>query len=569
MIFRLTNEAPAKTAVETARLRVMVGGALFAAAFLAISARLVDLVVIHQDIAGPQHASRLVTAPENMARADIIDRNGVLLATNLETASLFANPRLIPDPAAAAEALIEVLPELDFAWTVAQLGASANFVWLKRGLTPSQYYQVNRLGIPGLGFQTEQRRVYPNGALTAHAVGFSGIDNEGLSGIELAMDDLLAGAEDPLQLTLDVRLQQILHQEIGAQIETFGAVGGGGLVMDVTNGEVLAMVSLPDFDPNRPGEASDDQRFNRMSYGVYELGSVFKIFTLATALETGVASLTSEYDATEPLRVSRFTISDFKPQARILTLTEVFRYSSNIGAATIGREIGAATQRAYLGQLGLLDRIDFELPELGSPLFPDPWRDISTMTIAFGHGIAVTPLHLATAVSAVVNGGEYRAPTILRQPSGPPAPARRVFSNATSIQMRSLLRMVVAEGTGGGADAPGYLVGGKTGTAEKAIDGAYDRSALLTSFVGAFPITDPRYVVMVMIDEPHGIEASYGYATAGWTAAPVVGRIVSRMAPLLGILPADAQTGVPTRNLAAENFDRDIPLAAVRQVAAN
>ncbi|MCZ6604202.1 MAG: penicillin-binding protein 2 [Alphaproteobacteria bacterium] len=533
------GEGTGKTAVEIARLRLMIGGALFAAAFLAIAFRLFDLAVIHQGSAGPQLASRYVTAPDNMARADIVDRNGVLLATNLETASLAAVPRLVHDAERTATALVEILPELDLDETVQKLRSAANFVWLKRGLTPNQYYATNRLGEPGLEFRFEQRRIYPNAALAAHAVGFSGIDNEGLSGIERGLDADLAGGRMPLRLSLDMRVQQIVYQELEAQIEAFSALGGGGLVLDANTGEILAMVSLPDFDPNQPGRASDEQKFNRMSFGLYELGSVFKIFTLATALETGVASLASLYDATDPITVSRFTINDYKPQARTLSLTEVFRYSSNIGAAKIGLDIGGEVQRSYLRNLGLLDPIDIEMPERGAPIYPSYWRDVTTMTVSYGHGIAVTPLHLAAAVATVVNGGTYHPPTLLARDPDEPVASRRVYSQATSIQMRRLLRMVVAEGTGGKAAAPGYLVGGKTGTAEKTRDGGYDQSALLTSFVAAFPITDPKYVVMVMLDEPHGTKASYGYATAGWTAAPVVGRVVARIAPLLGLLPAN------------------------------
>ncbi len=528
-----------RVAAETARLRLMIGGAMFAAAFLAISARLVDLAVFNQGATGPQLASRFVVDPAPMGRADIVDRNGVLLATNLEAASLFAKPHLIPDIAQAVEALLSVLPELDPIEVAAKLSSSSRFVWLKRGLTPDQLYQVNRLGIPGLEFETEQRRVYPNGALAAHVVGFSDIDNNGLAGIEQAANQNLTGETEALALSLDIRVQQILREEIAAQIETFGAIGGGGLVLDVHTGEVVAMVSLPDFDPNQPALTTEDQRFNRMSYGVYELGSVFKLFTLATALETGAATMDSQYDATHPIRIARFTINDYKPQARVLTFTEVLRHSSNIGAAKIAMDIGGPTQQQYLGDLGLLTRTDIELPERGAPLYPSEWRDINTMTIGFGHGIAVTPVHLAAAVATLVNGGDYHPPTIYRHEDAAPIPTRQVYSSATSIAMRGLMRMVVADGTGGKAEAPGYLVGGKTGTAEKNINGRYERGTLLTTFAAAFPITDPKYVVIAMLDEPHGIPESYGYATAGWTAAPVISRVISRMAPLLGILPAD------------------------------
>jgi cell division protein FtsI (penicillin-binding protein 3) len=539
MKFKVFADGSEKSAAETARFRLMIGGALFAAAFVAISGRLVDLAIINQGATGPQLASRFVITPATMARADILDRNGALLATNLETSSLYAKPQLVTNPSEAADAIVSAIPDLDRDGVAAKLSSDAPFVYLKRGLTPNEVYRANRLGIPGLEFESEQRRIYPSGVLAAHATGYSGIDANGLAGIEQSMNTRLSTESEPLALSVDIRIQQIMRQELTAQIEKFGAIGGGGLVLDVHTGEILALVSLPDFDPNAPGTASEDQRFNRISYGVYELGSVFKLFTLATALETGAADLGSQYDATHPIRISRFTIRDYKPEARVLTFQEVLRYSSNIGAAKIAMDTGRDAQRRFLTDLGFLSKTDIELPERGSPLFPEPWRDVNTMTIGFGHGIAVTPLHLASAVAALVNGGEYHPPTILRRSPGDEIASRRIYSIATSVQMRGLMRMVVAEGTGGNAEAPGYLVGGKTGTAEKNINGRYNRGSLLTTFVAAFPITEPKYVVLAMLDEPHGIPESYGYATAGWTAAPVISRVISRMAPLLDILPSD------------------------------
>ncbi|MEK9901930.1 MAG: penicillin-binding protein 2, partial [Rhodospirillaceae bacterium] len=309
-------------------------------------------------------------------------------------------------------------------------------------------------------------------------------------------------------------------------------------VLDVESGEVVAMVSLPDFDPNAAGQASDDTRFNRMTLGVYELGSVFKIFNHAIALETGVASFQSSYDATKPIRVSRFTISDYHPEKRWLTVPEIFQHSSNIGSAKIALDIGAENQRKYLGHLGLLRRTSIELPEQAQPMYPSRWREINTMTISFGHGIAVSPLHLTSAVAAVVNGGILRPATLVGGERSS-VDGVQVFSAATSDRMRRLLRLVVETGTGRNADAEGYLVGGKTGTAEKQVNGAYKRNALISSFVGVYPVTAPRFVVFAMLDEPKGIKESYGYATGGWTAAPVVKGVVARMAPLYGIAPLD------------------------------
>lgn len=535
---RIAFESSKKQAIETARNRLLVGGSLMAAAFFVVGVRLFDLAVFNETEDLRRAVSREIARPASMARADIVDRNGVLLATSLKTASLFANPRKIGNPADVARRLVEIIPDMSEEVIAARLGADKNFVWLRRNLTPRQQFEVNRLGVPGLDFEQEERRVYPHGRLAGHIVGFTNVDNVGLAGIEKSMDAAIAGASSPLRLSIDIRVQQILRQELAGQIEKFKAIGGGGIVLDVESGEVVAMVSLPDFDPNAAGQASDDTRFNRMTLGVYELGSVFKIFNHAIALETGVASFQSSYDATKPIRVSRFTISDYHPEKRWLTVPEIFQHSSNIGSAKIALDIGAEDQRKYLGHLGLLRRTSIELPEQAQPMYPSRWREINTMTISFGHGIAVSPLHLASAVAATVNGGILRPATLVGGERSS-VDGVQVFSAETSDRMRRLLRLVVETGTGRNADAEGYLVGGKTGTAEKQVNGAYKRNALISSFVGIYPVTAPRFVVFAMLDEPKGIKESYGYATGGWTAAPVVKGVVARMAPLYGIAPLD------------------------------
>lgn len=535
---RIALESTKKQAIETARTRLLVGGSLMAAAFFVVGVRMFDLAVFNETEDLRRAASREIARPAAMARADILDRNGVLLATSLKTASLFADPRKITDPAGAAHRLVEILPDLSEEVVAARLGSGKSFVWLRRNLTPRQQFEVNRLGIPGLEFENEERRVYPHGRLAGHIVGFTNVDNVGLSGVEKSMDAAIAGDNPPLRLSIDIRVQQILRQELAAQIEKFKAIGGGGIVLDADSGEVVAMVSLPDFDPNAAGQAADDTRFNRMTLGVYELGSVFKIFNHAIALETGVASFASSYDATKPIRVARFTISDFHPEKRWLTVPEIFQHSSNIGSAKIALDIGAEDQRKYLGHLGLLRRTSIELPEQATPMYPSRWREINTMTISFGHGIAVSPLHLASAVAATVNGGILRPATLIKNDSMT-SDGVQIFSAKTSDQVRRLLRLVVETGTGRNADAKGYLVGGKTGTAEKQVNGSYKRNALISSFVGVFPVTAPRFVVFAMLDEPKGIKESYGYATGGWTAAPVVKGVVARMAPLFGIAPLD------------------------------
>ena len=538
MIRRIKMESTKKQAIETARNRLLIGGALMAAAFLVVGARLFDIVVLNENEDLRRAAARDIVRPDIMARADIVDRNGILLATSLPTASLFANPHKVSDPASAATRIVEVLPDLSEEVVAARLSADKGFVWLRRNLTPTQQFEINRLGIPGLDFEEEERRVYLHGRLAGHIIGFTNVDNAGLAGIEQSMDAAISGAKEPLKLSIDIRVQQIVRQELAAQIEKFKAIGGGGIVLDVRTGEVISMVSLPDFDPNAPAQAPDETRFNRITLGVYELGSVFKIFNHAIALETGAASMSKSYDATKPIKISRFRISDYHPENRWLTVPEIFKLSSNIGSAKMALDIGSERQRKYLGHLGLLRRTSIELPEQSMPIIPARWREINTMTISYGHGIAVSPLHLASAVAATVNGGILRPATLIRAKT-PETGGVQVFSAETSDKMRRLLRLVVENGTGRNADAPGYLVGGKTGTAEKQVNGSYKRNALISSFVGVFPATDPRFVVYIMIDEPKGIRESFGYATGGWTAAPVVGGVIKRMAPLMGIKPLD------------------------------
>ena len=533
-------------AAQIARSRLLFAAVVFAVGFVVMAARVVDVAIL-TDGNEPRLARVPAAAPLATGRADIVDRNGVLLATSLRAASLYADPTEIIDPAAAAAQLTGVLTDLKPAHIAAKLVQPKRFVWIKRHLTPAETFAVNRLGIPGLHFQTEERRVYPHGALAAHVTGFAGVDDTGLTGLEKALDSRIRGDQTPVRTSIDVRLQHIVRQEVQRQIDDFSAVGGVGVVMAVDSGEVHALVSLPDFDANRAEVTPSEARFNRATLGVYEMGSTFKIFNTAMALESGAVTLRDGYDATKPIRIARFTISDYHAQKRWLSVPEIFMYSSNIGSVKIALDVGTEDQRAFLARLGFLDRLALELPETGTPMTPRPWRQINTMTISYGHGLSVTPLHLAGAVSTVVNGGLRHAPTLLAQDT--PATGQRVFSADTSKAMRRLLRLVVKSGTGRNADARGFLVGGKTGTAEKSGVGGYRRKALLSSFVAAFPLNAPKFVILVMVDEPKGNERSHGYATGGWVAAPAVKRIVARMAPLYGILPIDENAPEIRRDL--------------------
>ncbi len=559
---RIRFDGVAAQAMEVGRTRLLVAGVIFALAFAAVAWRLVDVSLLtggyEPRIAGTADTPRLQSG-----RADIVDRNGVVLATSLSTASLYANPRQVRDPDRLVAQLIQVLPELSGAEIRTKLSTERSFAWLKRNLTPREQYRVNRLGIPGLYFQHELRRFYPNGRLTAHSVGFTDVDDKGLAGIEQSFDEILRASATPIALSLDLRVQHVLRDELAATRDAFQAIGAAGIVMDVATGEILAMASLPDFDPNRPGAAPADSRFNRASLGIYEMGSVFKIFTTAMALDEGVVTLDDGYDTSKPIRAARFTITDYKPKNRWLSIPEIFIYSSNIGTAHMALAAGTAAQKAFLSRLGLTRPASIELAEVGRPMVPSPWREINTMTISYGHGLAVSPVQLVSAAAAVVNGGTLipatlikRGPETKRGPGAVPG-ARRVLSRRTSLQMRRLLRLAVRSGTGRKAEAAGYLVGGKTGTADKIVAGRYDRNARISSFIGAFPMNHPRYVVFVLVDEPKGNKSTFGYATGGWVAAPTVRRVIERIGPLLGIEPVagDPDEGAGRRLLVQANTD--------------
>ncbi len=542
-------EGERKQAIDTARNRLLVTGAVFAAIFLFIGIRLVEVAMI-QSGQEPRLAGKRASESIRTGRADITDRNGVLLATSLTTASLYANPRIVLDAEDAARKLVAVLPDLGEASVLAKLRQKRRFVWLRRHLTPDQQYAVNRLGLPGIDFQSEERRIYPLARAAAHVLGYTDPDNRGLAGVENYFDEGLRSRRRPLALSLDIRVQHALKIELRGAMKEFRAIGAAGIVLDARNGEVVAMVSLPDFDPNRSGSIDDDARFNRTTLGVYEMGSTFKIFTTALALDTGTASLSDGYDASRPIRVARFWIRDHGAKRRWLSVPEIFIYSSNIGSAKMAKRVGGKRQRSFMGRLGMLSRPPIELTEIGAPLAPTKWRDINTMTIGFGHGLAVSPVQLASGVAAVINGGVMYPTTLIKRREDEPLIGSRVLSASTSEKMRRLMRLNVERGTGRRAAVRGYMVGGKTGTAEKVSGRRYATKALLSSFVAAFPIHAPRYVVFAMLDEARGNASTHGYATGGWVAAPIVARVVARAAPLLGVTPVDEDADALKRRMA-------------------
>lgn len=537
------------------RLRSICIATFFALSFFMLSARLLEVSTMG---GGDLPFKKLVTQPEllvqrdedvdvskvaadqQIIRREITDRNGMVLATSIETASLVANPSIILHEEEVARGLHKIFPERSYDWLLSHLKRKRiTFMYIKRHLTPTEQEAVNNLGVPGLFFEPDTRRVYPYAHLFSHVLGYVGVDNQGLAGIEKYFD---AQLEDPLktkplQLSLDLRVQSILRQELARAVKEFSALGATGVVMDIGSGELIAVANLPDFDPNSPAKNNPEAMFNRATLGAYEMGSTFKTFTLASALDYGVASLSDGYDASAPIRIGRYAISDVHPEGRWLSLPEIYAYSSNIGAAKIAMDVGAKRQQEFLRKLGMFEPVALEVPELAKPITPRQWSNITTMTVSYGHGMAVSPMHLIRAVAAMAGDGRLLPMTLVKGGAKDKKQSERVVKAETVAEMRDLMRLVVAHGTAKSANAPGYQVGGKTGTAEKNTGGSYKKDAKVASFVGVFPVDKPRYALLVMVDEPHGTKATYGYATGGWVSAPVVGRLVQRMAPLLGMKP--------------------------------
>lgn len=488
---------------------------------------------------------------QRMPRPDIVDRNGVVLATDVSVFSLYADPRKILDVDEAVELLTATVPGFD-AKSLRQKLVQPNraFVWLKREVSPAERDAIHNLGIPGFGFRAETKRVYPMGRLAGHVLGYVDLDSKGIAGIEKFLDDQGAlytaslGEDNtramPATLSIDIRVQHALADELAKGIAKFHAKAGGAIVLDIRSGEVLGLVSLPDFNPNQENKNFTFNQANRMTSGVYELGSVIKAVSFAMALDYGVADLTSRFDARAPLVIGRAVIHDFQPTRRILTLPEVFTNSSNIGTARMVLNVDVERHQAFLRRVGLMDRLVTELPENAKPILPKRWGRLVQATVAFGHGFAVQPLQGAQVVAGLINDGIMLPVTFLkRDRADAKALGRRVIKSSTSEKLRYLFRLNGLEGSArkANANAPGYRIGGKTGTAEKVVNGRYDKAKNLTVFTGAFPMDDPQYVVMVMMDEPQATPETYGFSTSGWNAVPTGGNIVARIAPLLGIEP--------------------------------
>src|SRR5664280_2873047 len=529
-----------------ARARLGLAIVAFAGIYCVIAVRLVMFATVSDG-----HGARRGVAQDAVAtaRPDILDRNGQILATDVKAASLFAEPRKLIDVDEAEELLTAVLPDLDGNEVRERLSSKRGFVWLKREISAKQQQEIHRLGIPGVGFLTENKRVYPNGPVVSHQIGHVNIDNQGIAGIEKWLDGQglaalhMAGLatdqlQRPVQLALDLRVQFALRDELVKAREKFKAKASSGVIVNVNTGEIVALVSEPDYDPNNPREANDPTRINRLTTGVYEMGSSFKSFTLAMALDSGKVTLDSKFDARGDLHYGKFTIHDFHAQKRILSVPEIFTYSSNIGAARMALSVGVEQHKAFLKKLGQLDRLRTELPESAEPLVPKRWGELNTVTIAFGHGLSVAPLQAVMGISALVNGGYLIPPTFLKRTEQEAmALARRVIKPETSEKMRFLMRLNAEIGTAKKADVKGYYIGGKTGTAEKVINGRYAKKRVLNAFTAILPADNPRYQLLIMLDEPQPLKETFGFITSGWNAVPTGGKVIERIAPLLGIEP--------------------------------
>ncbi|GIT90619.1 cell division protein FtsI [Jannaschia pagri] len=489
-------------------------------------------------------------------RADITDREGRVLATNVTATALYAQPHKMVDPVAAAQGLAAIFPDMNAETWTRRFTSGSKFYWLKGNISPEQQQAVHDLGEPGLLFGSREMRLYPNGPLAAHLLGGArygeqdvrAAEIKGVAGVEKTFNGFLSDPAQegaPLRLSIDMPVQTAVEQVLYGGMRLMNAKGAAAILMDIHTGEVISLASLPDFDPNdrpRPateGDPGDSPLFNRAVQGVYELGSTFKIFTAAQSLELGLTNAGTMIDTRGPLRQGRFSIRDFDNYGPRLSVTDVIRKSSNIGTARMALDIGGARQRAFLESLGFMEPTPLELIEAPGiqPLVPERWPDITTMTVSYGHGLSASPLHLAVGYASLLNGGTRVTPTLLAR-DDPPPPGPRIISPRVSAEARHMLRRVVMEGTASMGEVAGYQVGGKTGTADKPkYTGGYWDDKVISTFASVFPAYDPKYVLVVSLDEPEIEAAGEARRTAGWTAVPVSSEIVRRVAPLMGLRP--------------------------------
>jgi cell division protein FtsI (penicillin-binding protein 3) len=539
-----------REAMERSRGRLVIAAGMFAALFTVVSFRVAWVTVIHpvdakvaRETMPPVARGPLKPITETVLpgqRAMIVDRTGQPLAISQPTREAFADPAAIGDPVDAVKKLKTVLARLDVPKTIKRLSdTSKHFVYIERQITPDEEARINNLGIPSVDFRQTQQRHYPLGRVAAHVIGGVDIDENGVAGVELAFDKRIRESGEPLRLSIDNRIEAVVREELLAAKDEFGAMGAAGIVMDVNTGELLALVSLPDYDANDFRTASADDRFDRAISGRYEPGSTFKLQTLSMGLDGGVVHIWDTFDALNPIHIGRFTITDFEGKHRFLALPEVLAYSSNLGAARIAHLVGGDRQRAWLRSMGMFDRVPIQLKEADRPQYHSEaaWGEAVNYTVGFGHGISVTPLHVVVGTAAIANGGVLLKPTILALDPGTAPDGTRVMQTSTSNVMRRLMRLVVTSGFGKKAEVAGYFPGGKTGTAEKNSGHGYKKHANVSAFMSVFPMQAPRYAVYMMLDEPHGNASTGGYSTAGQVAAPAAGRVISRIGPILGLMP--------------------------------
>ena len=534
--------------LAVAHQRLMILMLLFSAVTVVIALRLLWLTVFADSALGRQNPNLL--APP---RADIVDRNGEVLARTIDAWSIGVHAnRLLNEPEDLAPKLAALMPERTEAQYLALLKSGVRFTYLRRRAMPELVAAVNALGEPGMAFSREPERLYPQLTLAAHVLGYTDMDGHGVTGMERVLDKRLSDAalrKTPVALSIDKRVQAAMESELNNAMVAHQALGATGLVMDVRTGEMVALVSLPVFNPNKIGQSDPEAFRNNVTQSVYELGSTFKPITMAGAMDAGViTSLSKRYDATAPLQVGKFKIKDDHPMNRWLNVPETLVHSSNIITARIADQMGAKRMEAMFRRIGFYEPPYIELKEKGRPLVPSYWGRTTTMTTAYGHGIAVTPLQLASAYAALVNGGIWRPATLMKVEPGKAAKGRRVFSQYASDTSRQMLRLIVTDGTGKKADVPGMRIGGKTGTAEKPSAGGYSKHINVSTFAAAFPMDAPRYVVIAMLDAPKGNAESFGLTTAAWTAAPVVAKVIARTGPMLGVFP-DASREMPLDEL--------------------
>ena len=514
--------------------------------FAVVCGRLIQLGMVVQDTTIEGQTRDMITA----TRPAILDRNGLELAVDIRVPSLFADPHLVIDPGEAAAAIHSVLPDLNVAWLQERLTGDKGFAWIKRELTPTIEDKIMQLGIPGLAFVTESKRFYPGGNEASHILGAVNIDNQGIAGMEKAIDTDsvgllqqigLARGNDlaPVNLSIDLRIQHVMHDVLADAVTRYQADDASGVMMDIKTGEILGLISLPDFDPNNPVSALQKDSFNRITAGIYELGSTMKSVTIAGALDSGKVKITDSFDARFGVRFGRFTITDFHGKNRILTLPEVYKYSSNVGAIHIMQQWGKENFRAFLHKVHFDEVEPLQLPERREPVVPKTFSDIVAATAAFGHGLSVSPMAMVRAMAAFANNGLMVTPTLYKTSEADAMKtSEQVISPETSTEMRYIMRLNANEGSGSRMNmlSQGYRAGGKTGTAEKVVNGRYDSSKVLALFASVFPMDNPRYAMMILVDNPH-TEPGQGGHTAGWNAGEATGRIISRVAPMLGISP--------------------------------